>query len=160
MGLWKSTKNIASKVFDVRVDKWMSLNYIQEVSGQTRSILKDLVVPKKATRTETYEQALERLHLTENDITQRKIEFTRLVYLFLGLSLLIICYAIYMIVKGYPLVGLISFCLSLYTLSQAFHFHFWLFQMKNKKLGCTPKEWFNSKIDKPADPTDPKSPPK
>lgn len=152
MGLWKSTKNIASKVFDVRVDKWMSLNYLKDVSGQTRSILKDLVIPKKATRSETFEQALERLHLTQDDIAQRKIEFTRLVYLFLGISLIIIGYAIYMIIKGYPLVGLISFCLSAYTLSQAFHFHFWLFQMKNRKLGCTIKEWFNSKIDNPIEP--------
>lgn len=153
MGLWKSTKNIASKVFDVRVDKWMSLNYVKDVSNDTRSILKNLVIPQKATRTETFEEALVRLHLSENDIQQRKKEFTRLVYLFLTLSLIIIGYAIYMIIKGYPLVGLISFCLASYTLSQAFHFHFWLFQMKNRKLGCTIKEWFNSKIDNPIKPS-------
>jgi len=146
MGLWKSTKNIASKVFDVRVDRWMSLAYVKEVSQQTQSLLKDLVIPKKAKRIETFEQALIRLNLSEADVQQRIVEFTRLVYFFVGISILIILYAIYMMVRGYPLVSLISFCLSLYTFSQAFHFHFWVFQMKNRKLGCTLKEWLNGKI--------------
>ena len=147
MGLWKSTKNIASKIFDVRVDKWMSLSYVKDISGRTQYIVKDLIVPKKSTRIESFEEALIRLKLTEADITQRTIEFTRLVYLFLSLALIIISYAIYMIFKGSPVVGLIALCIALYTLSQAFHFHFWLFQMKNRKLGCTLSEWFHSKIE-------------
>ena len=151
MGLWKSTKNVTSKVFDFRVDKWMSLSYVKSISQQTGSIVKDLVVPKKATRTETFEEALGRLDLTEADLIERKKEFTRLVYLFLGLACIIIGYAIYMIIRGYPIVGLISFCISLYALAQAFHFHFWLFQMKNRKLGCTLKEWFYSKINPPTE---------
>lgn len=154
MGLWKSTKNVASKIFDVRIDRWMSLSYLKTVSSQTGSILTKLVVPKKATRVETFEQALERLNLTEADLEQRKKEFTQFVWLFLGIAFIIIAYAIYMIFKGYPIVGLISFCISLYALSQAFHFHFWLFQMKHRKLGCTLQEWFHSKIDNtPSEPT-------
>ena len=149
MGLWKSTKNLASKVFDVRVDKWMSIPYLKEVTGRTGSLVKSLVVPKKATRKETFEQALERLNITEADLIQRQKEFTRLVYVFLSIAAVIISYAIYMIIKGYAIVGLIALCLSLYTLSQAFHFHFWLFQMKNRKLGCTLTEWFYSKITPP-----------
>lgn len=147
MGLWKSTKNIASKVFDFRVDRWMSLSYVKTVSRQTGSLLKDLVVPKKASRTETFEQAMERLRLTEADIIQRQKEFRQLVCIFFIIACLIILYGLYMITKGYPMVGLISFCIALYALSQAFHFHFWLFQMKHRKLGCTLKEWFHSKID-------------
>ena len=147
MGLWKTTKTVTSKLIDIRVDKWMSLDYIKDVSSRTRYILKDLVVPQKATRTETFEQALERLHLSENDIAQRKIEFTRLLYTFLTIAGLIISYALYMIIMGNPISSLVSFCLSLYALSQAFRFHFWLFQIKNRKLGCTLKEWFNSKIN-------------
>lgn len=147
MGLWKSTKNITSKIFDIRVDKWMSLSYLKEVTGRTGYLVKNLVTPKKATRKETFEQALERLNITEADLVQRQKEFTRLLYLFLTLASLIIGYAIYMIIKGYAIVSLIAFCISLYTLSQAFHFHFWLFQMKNRKLGCTLKEWFHSKIN-------------
>lgn len=146
MGLWKSTKNVASKIFDVRVDKWMSIPYLKEVSGRTGQLVKNLVIPKKATRKETFEQALERLNITEADLVERQKEFTRLVRLFLTLAFLIISYGLYMLVKGYPIVSLIAFCISLYTLSQAFHFHFWLFQMKNRKLGCTLTEWFHSKI--------------
>jgi len=36
--------------------------------------------------------------------------------------------------------------LTLYVLTQAFRYHFWLFQLRNRKLGCTLSEWWNARV--------------
>lgn len=146
MGIFKSTRGIASRIIDIRVDKWLSLDYLTETTNRYKILLKDSVVPQKATYSETFEEAMERMNLTEIDLVQRKKEFTQLFYAFLGLSVGIILYALYMAFKGSMISSLISFCLCLYTLAQAFRFHFWLFQLENRKLGCTFKEYLNSKV--------------
>ena len=89
---------------------------------------------------------MQRLELTEADIVDRQREFTRLCYFFIALALLIVIYALYMAFQRNMTTSLISFCLAMYALTQAFRFHFWLFQLRNRKLGCTVKEWMNSEI--------------
>lgn len=147
MGLFKSTKKVAGKVVDVRVDKWVSWSYLTETADKFKVIVMDIAVPKKATYSETFKDAVQRLDLSDEDIEARKKEFTRLFYFFIGLAVTVIAYALYTAFKGSLIPSLISFCLALYCLTQAFRFHFWLFQIKNRKLGCTFKEWLNSTVD-------------
>lgn len=144
MGIFRSTKKLSTKIVDVRVDKWLSVDYLKETTNHFKVILIDIFVPKKPKFSESFEEALQRLELSEKDLQQRKEEFTRLFLFFTILSLSVISYGIYLAYKGSFGASLIAFCLSLYALTQAFRFHFWLFQLKNRKLGCTIKEWFNS----------------
>lgn len=146
MGMFKSSKKVASRVVDVRVDKWVSLEYLGETADNFKVILLDSIIPKKATYSETFEEAMQRLELTEADLLLRQKEFTQLFYFFLTLSVLIIGYALYLSFTSSMVTTLIAFCLSIYTLAQAFRFHFWLFQLKNRKLGCTVKEWMNAAV--------------
>ncbi len=141
------SRKVLSRIFDVRVDRWMSWDYLSETADRYKVLLVDMVIPKKATYSETFDEALERMQLTQEDINQRKQEFTRLFYFFLALSLLVVCYALYMAFRGYMVPALISFCLAFYAFTQAFRFNFWLFQIKHRKLGCTIKEWMNSTVN-------------
>lgn len=147
MGMFKSSKKTASRLVDVRVDKWVSLDYLSETAENFKVILLDSVIPKKATYSETFEEALKRLELTEGDLIQRQKEFSQLFYFFMALSLVIMSYGLFLAFTSTMAATLIAFCLSLYTLSQAFRFHFWLFQLKNRKLGCTIKEWLNGSVN-------------
>ena len=146
MGLWNGAKSVVTRGLSIRVDKWMSLDYIQETFSRTRLILAGMMTPKKAERDETFEQAMDRLGLTEEDIEQRTREFTKLTLSFSIIGLLVLSYGAFMLFKGHPWITLITVFLSVYAFSQAFHFHFWLFQVKNRKLGCSVSEWFNSEI--------------
>ncbi len=147
MGIFRSGKRIPGKLIDVRVDKWMSWDYLNETAERFKYLLVDIVVPKKAKTSETFEEALDRLELTETDLENRKVEFTRLLYFFIGLAVSIILYGLFVAFRGSLTAALIAFCLSIYCLTQAFRFHFWLFQLKHRKLGCTFKEWLNSSIE-------------
>jgi len=146
MGIFKSSKKAASHIVDVRVDKWVSLDHIAETADNFKNILLDSVIPKKATYTETFEEAMARLELTEADLVKRQKEFTQLFYFFLGLSIAIIGYGLYLAITSSMVTAIIAFCLSVYTFSQAFRFHFWLFQIKHRKLGCSVREWLNAEV--------------
>lgn len=151
MGFFSGVKKAAGKVFDVRVDRWMSFSALKENTQNTKSLIKDVFTPEKAKHKETFEQAMARLQLTEADINQRKKEFTHLFLFFSALGLSIIAYAIYMAFTARYMVAFISLCVALYAFAQSFRFHFWLFQIKNRKLGCTIQEWFHSKIATPSE---------
>ncbi len=139
-------KKVGGRVVDVRVDKWMSWDYLGDTADRFKILFLDIVIPKKASTSETFEEAMQRLDLTEQDLAERQKEWTRLCYFFLVLTLLVVIYALYTAFKGSMTSSLISFCLALYTLTQAFRWHFWLFQVKNRKLGCSIKEWMNSEV--------------
>ncbi|MFO1258847.1 MAG: type IVB secretion system protein IcmV [Gammaproteobacteria bacterium] len=151
MGFLSGVKKAAGKVFDVRVDRWMSFSALKENTQNTKSLIKDVFTPEKAQRKETFEQAMARLKLSEADLAQRKKEFTHLFSFFLILGLSIVGYAIYMAFTARYMVSFISLCVALYAFAQSFRFHFWLFQIKNRKLGCTIQEWFHSKILTPSE---------
>ena len=158
MGLFSGFKKVGGKLVDVRVDKWMSLGVIKDSFEKTSSLISTMVTPSKAQRKETFREALARLNLTEADLEQRKKEFFRLVviYTFIGLS--IVFYGIFMAISSHFAAALISICLSLFSFGQAFKFHFWLFQVQHRKLGCTVSEWLNSKVSGEAIPTEESSP--
>lgn len=146
MGLFSGFKKVGGRIVDVRVDRWMSMGTIKDSFEKTSSILSDLVVPAKAQRKETFQEALKRLGISEADLEQRKKEFFRLVVIYTVIGLSIVFYGIYMAVNQHFAAGLISICLSLFAFGQAFRFHFWLFQVQHRKLGCTVQEWLNSKV--------------
>jgi intracellular multiplication protein IcmV len=146
MGLFSGLKKVGGKVVDVRVDKWMSMGAIKDSFDKTSSILSNLVIPEKAKRKETFQEALARLGISELDLEQRKKEFFRLVVIYTTVGLTIVLYGIYMAIQQHFAAGLISICLSLFAFAQAFRFHFWLFQIQHRKLGCTLKEWLNSSV--------------
>lgn len=146
MGFFSGLKKVTGHIVDVRVDKWMSLGFMKETFTQLKGVVEDLFIAQKASRTETFEQAMERLELTEDDLKQRKKEFTRLCAFFLVVAFSILVYGIFRAYHGHLIAALISLCICLYTLSQAFKFHFWLFQINHRKLGCTIDEWLHSKV--------------
>lgn len=146
MGLFSGIKKMGGRIIDLRADKWMSLGIIKDSFERTSSILADMVIPQKAHRKETFEEALLRLNITEADLTERRKEFGRLVAIYGSIGLIIVLYGIYMGINKHFAAALISTCLSLYAFGQAFRFHFWLFQINHRKLGCTVKEWLNSRV--------------
>lgn len=146
MKLFRATKGITSKIIDIRVDKWVGLDHIKETTKHLQSIIKSVFVPERPRYSETFDEAMMRLQLTEADLAQRQAVFTRLFYFFIVLAMSVIAYGLNLAFQGAFLPAIIAFCLSIYAFAQAFRFHFWLFQIKNRKLGLTLQEWFNSSV--------------
>ncbi|MAZ44742.1 MAG: hypothetical protein CMF48_06175 [Legionellales bacterium] len=146
-GTVRGTGRVLGRIFDYRVDKWIGYEYLKGTFQKTYDIGKDVFTPEQATHQETFKEAINRLQLTEADIQKRVKEFWMLLIFYLLLAFAILAYAMYMAFQGAVLATIMSFSLSFYCASQCFRYHFWLFQIKHRKLGCTLKEWFNSSID-------------
>lgn len=140
MGFFSGVKRVVTPL--VNVPKWMNLRDIGSIGRMIVGIAKSLFVPEKATTTENFEEALIRLNLTEVDIQARRKEFRRLVITFLIISLALLSYDIYQLGQGHIRASVLITVLTAISLVQVFRYHFWLFQIKQRKLGCTVREWF------------------
>ncbi len=143
MGFWSNAKHASGYVFNFRVSKWVAYDEIKDSSQRLFRIGRAIFTPEQAEQKETFEEALERLNLTEQQLTARRKEFTRLMIIYLLLACAVFAYSVYIVyvhknIKGF----MMGFCTTIFALSQAFRYHFWVFQIKNRKLGCSISDWF------------------
>lgn len=142
MGFWSRTKKVVKPL--VNVPAWVGYDRLASSTKNIWDIFKGLFFPSQAEREETFEQAMARLNLTEESLKQRVKEFHALIFMWAVIFLGIVCYAVYLASQG-SWVGFIpTITISLIPMVQMFRYHFWIFQIKKRKLGCTFKEWFNS----------------
>lgn len=148
MGFWSGTKKTVGFVINIRVDQWIGLADLKASFLYFLNFSKNLFKIEKKEKTETFEEAIDRLKITEEQLKDRKKEFMRLFLIYSMLSILLFCYAIYLAIFKNNWPGTtITFALVIYTLINAFRFHFWIFQINHRKLGCSIKSWFNNNPD-------------
>lgn len=125
--------------------QWIGFNQLQSDSKTLGSIAKSVFQrSKEAEKKETFEEALKRFNLTEEDLKKRMHSAKQLVMIFVAFGGALFAYMIYQWSSGHFTEGFICLILSALTLSYAFREHFNLFQMRQRRLGCTYKEWFKS----------------
>jgi len=142
MKIAKGIKRVAKPFVDIPA--WVGYDQLKDNAKKIGKNIRDLFVPQKAERTETFEEALARLKLTEADLMARQKEFKRLVIIFSLMGLIILGYTFYLFMEGSFRGGIASFALSCLVFSYTFRYHFWLFQIRQRKLGCTLREWLDS----------------
>jgi len=90
----------------------------------------------------TFDDAKNKLDLTDNDLLLKQRVLHRLSLLMLLFALVVFVYAVYQLFYGSPLGCIPSFVVMSIALALAFRYHFWSFQIKERKLGCTVSEWY------------------
>lgn len=125
---------------------WLGYNEIKSYTRFLWETLKNLFIPAKPEHSETFEQALDRLHLTETDIQISAKHYLIYAIIFVVLAVGAIGYSFYLLLVHGTLAGwILSIAVAALFFSQAFRFHFWYFQIKHRKLGCTFAEWRRGK---------------
>jgi intracellular multiplication protein IcmV len=144
MGFWRGTGKVMGQIVDVRVDKWVGIDTVKENTQNLIKWTKSIFRIEEASSSETFEEAMLRLNLTDAMIEQRRRQFSILVYVFLSFAAIVFAYGIYL-AYAHSWGGVsLSMALSLYSLSQAFRYDFWVYQFTKRKLGCSFKEWWSS----------------
>ncbi len=126
---------------------WLGYDDIKNQTSDIWNILSALFTPAKPTRTETFDQAVQRLELSEQDIHKTSQTYLAYAWVFGMFALLALLGGIYLIAyhgSGYAFV--LAIVCAILFLAQTFRYHFWFFQMKHRKLGCTFDEWWQGKI--------------
>lgn len=146
MGFFSGTKRMLNHVFDFRFDLWADWPGIKHTSRYLWHQAKTLFSKEKPKYSETFQEATERLSLSNDSLVSQAKRYYILSFLFFMYAIFLIIYGGIILVGGNWIGGIISFSLSIYALALAFRFHFWRFQIIQQKLGCTVKEWSQSLI--------------
>lgn len=140
MGFFNRVKRVV-KPF-VNFPSWMQLGMLVANARRIKELAGSVFFVQTPEKVETFEQAMQRLGLTEADLNERKREFARLFWFYFVLFIVGIAYGIYLFTDTYVKAGIIAFAVSGIILAQAFRQHFWLTQIKYRLLGLTFKIWF------------------
>lgn len=146
MGFFSRVKDASGYIVNFKVTSWMGLDQIKSIGRNTADLGNQLFTPDQANYTETFEEAMIRLNITEEQLNQRRREFTILMIIYILIACGLFSYSIYVIYAHKNIMGFImSFAITLFALTHVFKYHFWLYQIRHKKLGCSLKDWFSDK---------------
>jgi len=144
----KDALKVTRKTF-FNPSEWLGYSAMKANNRTLWEVLKDLfTMPKKEmVKEETFEQAMQRLNMTEDDVESAVKNFRSYAIMFVIIGMTVFFYAFYLLfsVKGpYISAWLLGVATSALFLSQAFKYDFWSFQMKRRQLGATFEEWKRS----------------
>lgn len=142
MRIIQGTKRILKPLVNFPV--WMGYRTLVDNGKSVLQGTKDMFTPLEAKRTETFEQAMERLNLTEEDLDARQRTFFVLALLWLFAAVGVLIYAFFLFAQGGFRGALLALALAFLGVILAFRNHFWYFQVKHRVLGTNFKTWFTS----------------
>ncbi len=146
MGFFSRAKTIGGTIFNFKVTKWVGLDQIKSNTKNIYEIGQAAITPEHADYVETFEEALKRLNITEAELQQRLKEFTTLLVVYILLATAVFAYGIFIVIQYKNFMGFfMSLAVTIFALTHAFKYHFWIYQIKHRKLGCTLREWFSDK---------------
>lgn len=139
----KGKKRRVKKFFRSFVDvkRWLATEQIASSGRVLIDGAKSLLLPRKSEIVETFDEAIIRLNLSEENIGERAKQFFNMACVYFGITIILCVYAVYLFTKGSVGAGLICVSLSTLSASYALREHFWYMQMMKRKLGCNFTDW-------------------
>lgn len=139
----KFTKKVTGVFFRViNIRKWSDWDRTKSLSLALKDGIKRLFVPQKHKTDESFRAAQKRMHLSEEDLLVKQKALFRLSMLMLGIAFALFAYAGYQVFYGSYKAVILSLVVLSIALVLAFRYHFWYFQIKHHKLGCTFEQWY------------------
>lgn len=129
-----------TKIFNVK--SWLDWQRIQAFTLYLLQGARRLFVLEETTDTASFEAVKKRLKLTDSELLARQKGLFRLAIIMVSLAFALFLYALYLFYSASFKAGALCLVVTSIALALAFRYHFWYFQMKEKKLGCTFHEWF------------------
>ncbi len=124
----------------------LGIRELKDTTKLVKDIGKDTFKKEEATRKENFTEAVKRYQLTDAEIEQRQHSFGQIALIFFAIAILCFAYAIYLAFQGEIMAFLLGLGVTGLGLTYAFRYHFWAFQLKHKKLGCSLAEWWHSEV--------------
>ncbi len=143
MGIWSGIKKGLDFVFYIRPKQWFNWDFMKSSTSETIEIVKNIYRAPQKGSTETFFQAIERHRLSVQDLHNLRSRFFYISLFFFVLAIGMSIYALTGFLEENYLQFLGSASLVFFLLAQSFRYHFWYFQIVQKRLGCSFREWFN-----------------
>jgi intracellular multiplication protein IcmV len=152
MGVFKATARFTGRVSRgigrtcLNVSAWLSLPFFKAQTSGVVSLIKSFLKPKRADVGETFDQSMVRQGITEKALAVRvqRIRFQCGLYLFFAVAVFV--YTLYLLFHGVFFAIILTILVGILFLLKAAGMHFWLYQIKRRKLGCSLSDWLSNKL--------------
>lgn len=129
---------------------WFGYNQVRQGTQLLSQSVQDLINTHPLAGTEyreaNFNAEMARLNLSAQAVEDIKNGYFRNFLIFLALGFLLGIYSIYRFYLAQWMSGWVSMMLMIIVFCAGLMSHFWYFQIKNKKLNCTLKEWYQNKV--------------
>ncbi len=125
----------------LNIPRWMGSESLRSTAGYIRRLSRGLTESKQQSVKETFEEAVERLKLSEEDIQSRLKDYQRLAKIYFCLLVIAFVYFLYLVFHGYWVATIMMMTFMLLMFSFYFRESFWAVQIQQRRLGLTFKEW-------------------
>lgn len=99
---------------------------------------------KNKRRSESFEHAVAKFDLDEKALQTKATGLRRLSYTLVAVAAFLFFYTLYQLCFGSLRAAIIALVEVGIALVLAFRYNFWSYQIKQRKLGCSFKEWFKN----------------
>lgn len=131
---------VITRIINVR--KWVDWDRVKSFTLYLVNGVKRLFVPQEPTHVEAFDEAVKKLKLNEADLIIKQKALFRLSVIMVIAAFMLLIYMGYQLFYGSWKATIISLVVVMIALVLAFRYHFWYYQIKQRKLGCTVKEWY------------------
>lgn len=133
--------NFSKNIFKIR--QWCDYDRVQASTVYIVRGLSRLFIPRRnSAAAESFDAAVARMRLSPQELTSKQNSLYTLSILMCCIAAVILGYAFFQLYYGAMRVFLICIILTLIALALAFRYHFWYYQIKMRKLGCSFREWY------------------
>lgn len=130
----------------LNVPGWLGVASLKEPTKELIKRNKHLYSTPTASNKETFDQAVKRLNLTENDLQQRLATLQWQALLSLAMALMVLVYTLYLFWIGDVAIGLLSLGVTSLFFLRFLSSRFWITQIKQRRLGLSFSKWLTGKI--------------
>ena len=135
------TGKLLRSIFNPRV--WMDYDQVRDSTKYLKDGIENIYTLKEKVRgDQSFEEAIREQGIDPDHIELQKKSLLRISLFMVVISIGVFIYAALHLVNKNFHASAASFVIFLVVLSMAFRYHFWYYQLKAKRLGCTVREWF------------------
>jgi len=137
MSIIKDIFSVNRKTF-FNPSSWVDAEGIKATTLTLYNILRSITIVPEPGTTETFEEALKRLNLSEKEIAIRMTRYRFYALLFVIGAFFSFFYGFYLLFRFHTFTAwLITTGMAGLFFSQAFQYDFWAFQMRRRQLGLS-----------------------
>ena len=126
----------------IHFSSWIGLDSLRSTYRQIREMSSEIMSVRSSERVETFDEAMSRLHLSEEDIQSRINDFKFRSQIYLVILILGLMYLFYLIYHQLFTASLMMLSFSMLMFSFYFRESFWSLQLQERRLGLTFSYWF------------------
>ena len=131
--------------------KWLGISTLKQDTSVLSQTFKSAILLKDKDHSDHYkptsfDECMRHYNVSEDDLKLKMRNSLWTVYFCLGLSVGTLSYMVYQFSHHMFLGGVMCITLTFLLWVMALREHFYLYEMRQRRLGCTLKEWFKSLV--------------